>query len=87
VRIFTDAFVPASEQVHYLNTHTAILLIMLVSVPCVSCYLEQNKRDNLHNVTFRRLREILLPWKNNKYYIVVCVRACVRQSTCACACM
>ena len=26
----------------------------------------------------RRVRELLLQWKSNKYYIFVCVRACVR---------
>ena len=29
-----------------------------------------------YNVTLRRVRESLLPWKSNKYYIFVCV--CVR---------
>ena len=26
----------------------------------------------------------LLPWKNNKFYISVCVRACVRARVCVC---
>jgi hypothetical protein len=29
-----------------------------------------------YNVILRRVRKLLLPWKNNTYYILVC--ACVR---------
>jgi hypothetical protein len=36
---------------------------------------EQGRQITL-NVTVRRVRESLLPWKRNKYYIFVC--ACVR---------
>jgi hypothetical protein len=35
-------------------------------------------RQCTYNVTMRRFRESLLPWKSNKYYIFVCVRADVR---------
>ena len=33
----------------------------------------------------RGLRELLLPWKNNKYYMFVYVRACVCVRAHACA--
>ena len=40
-------------------------------------------RQCMYNVTLRRVREPLLMWKSNKYFLLlsVCVRACV----CACA--
>ena len=31
-----------------------------------------------YNVTLRRVHELLLPWKNNKYHIFVCVCVCAR---------
>ena len=31
-----------------------------------------------YNVTIRRIRELLLPWESNKYYVLVCDRACAR---------
>jgi hypothetical protein len=30
-------------------------------------------RQCTYNVTLRRVRELLLPWKSNEYYIFVCV--------------
>ena len=30
----------------------------------------------MYNVTLRHVRESLLPWKSNKYYIFVCACAC-----------
>jgi hypothetical protein len=35
-------------------------------------------RQCTYNVTFMRVRETLLPWKSNKYYIFVC--ACTREN-------
>ena len=35
-------------------------------------------RQCTYNVTLRRVRESLLQWKSNKYYILDCVCACVR---------
>ena len=45
----------------------------------------------MHTVTLRRVSESLLPWKTNKYYLLLCAcvhaRACEypeeRASTCA----
>jgi hypothetical protein len=34
----------------------------------------------MYDVTLRRVRESLLPWKSNKYYLLVCV--CVGARTC-----
>jgi hypothetical protein len=43
-------------------------------------YIEQD-RQCTYNVTIRRVRESLLPWKSSKYYLLVCVcmgaRKCV----------
>jgi hypothetical protein len=47
--------------------------------------------QHTYNVILRRVRELLLPWKSNKYYLLVGVRACVRACgylgawACACA--
>ena len=43
----------------------------------------------MYNVTLRRIRETLLPWKSNKYYIFLCVCACARPRfrTCVGVCM
>jgi hypothetical protein len=41
----------------------------------------QNRRRT-HNVKLRPIRESLLPWKSNKYYIFVCV--CARARGCVC---
>jgi hypothetical protein len=38
-----------------------------------------------YNVTLRRVHESLLPWKSNKYYLLVCACACVRTSACSLA--
>ena len=38
--------------------------------------LEKQYRHCTYNVTLRRVRESLLPWKSNKYYWLVCVCAC-----------
>ena len=39
----------------------------------------------MYDVTLRRVRESLLPWKSNKYYLLVCVRmgarTCVHMGT------
>jgi hypothetical protein len=51
---------------------------------CFILKLQKNsnsERKCEYNVTLGRIRESLLPWKNNKYYIFVCVWAC------ACACV
>ena len=45
-----------------------------------------------YNVTLRRVRESLLTWKSDKYYIFVCVRArpaylCPGRWACVCACV
>jgi hypothetical protein len=45
-----------------------------------SSFLTQD-RQCTYNVTLRQVRESFLPWKSNKYYICVCVRA----GACACA--
>jgi hypothetical protein len=43
----------------------------------------------MYNLTLRRVRELLLLWKSSKYYLLVCVCACVRsygyRGACACA--
>jgi hypothetical protein len=46
-----------------------------------------SKRDRqyTYNIILRHVCESLLRWKSNKYYIFVCVRACV-HSTCMCGC-
>ena len=36
---------------------------------------QMSTRQCKYNVTLRRFRESLLPWKSNKYYVFVCVRA------------
>ena len=36
------------------------------------------------NVTLRRVRVSLLPWKSNKYYIFVCVCVCARARALSC---
>jgi hypothetical protein len=38
-----------------------------------------------YNSTLRRVRESLLPWRRNKYYIFVCVRACACLCVRACS--
>ena len=40
-----------------------------------------------YTVTFRRVRESLLQWKSSKYYLFICLRACVRACAGALACM
>ena len=49
---------------------------------------KEDKTDNARITKHRRFRESLLPWKSNKYYILVCVRAleCVFSGEWACAC-
>jgi hypothetical protein len=46
-----------------------------------------NKRSNVR-VTLRRVRESLLPWKSNKYYLLICVfmRACGYAGSMASVC-
>ena len=43
------------------------------------------KEQCTYNVTLRRVRESLLPWKRNMYYLLVCLcmryRACVHMGT------
>ena len=61
----------------------------------ITCFMSQQDGQCTYNVTLRRVRESLLPWKSNKYYMLVCwcmrARACVRACgyrgawTCACA--
>ena len=50
---------------------------------CLFCYLEQNWQDRqcTCNVTFKRVPESLLPWKRNKYYLLVCVWVRVHERT------
>ena len=36
-------------------------------------YDSSQDRQCTYNVTLRRVRELLLPWKSNEYYIFVCV--------------
>ena len=50
---------------------------------------EQQDRQCTYNVTLRRFRESLLPWKSNKYYILMCacVLARLGEWACACACV
>jgi hypothetical protein len=43
-------------------------------------YNKEQQRQCTYNVTLRRVRELLLPWRSNKYYIFVCV--CVDVRTC-----
>jgi hypothetical protein len=48
-------------------------------------------RQCAYNVTIRRVRESLLVWKSNKYYIFVCVcpraRGSGRMHACVCVCV
>jgi hypothetical protein len=41
-------------------------------------------RQPTYNVTLSRFRQLLLPWKSNKYFLLVCVCVCVRA---ACVCV
>jgi hypothetical protein len=51
------------------------------------CILEQD-RQCTYNVTFRRVRESLLPWKScNITYWSVCVCVCVWVCVCVCVCV
>ena len=47
----------------------------------------QQDRQCTYNVTLRCVRESLLPWKDNEYYLLVCVcvRACGYPDLWACA--
>jgi hypothetical protein len=50
------------------------------------------KQDKMHNVTLRHVRETLLLWKSNKYYIFLCAcidgcaQVCGNEHVCVCAC-
>ena len=39
------------------------------------------------NVTLRRVRELVVPWKRSITYLSVCARACVRAYGCVGVCM
>jgi hypothetical protein len=42
------------------------------------------KQDRKGNVTLRRVRELLLPWKSNTYNIFISVCACACVPLCVC---
>jgi hypothetical protein len=50
---------------------------------------EQEDSQRTYNITLRRQRESLLPWKSNNYYILICafVLARLGEWACACACV
>jgi hypothetical protein len=54
---------------------------------------QKQDRQCTFNVTLRRVRESVLPWKRNKYYLFVCLSARVRACgwpcawACTCACV
>jgi hypothetical protein len=50
-------------------------------------YKQGNTRQNMFNVAFRRVRELLLLWKSNQHYIFVCVCVCARARARVCVCL
>ena len=55
-------------------------------LPCVDFHENKQYRQCTYNATLKRVHESLLPWKSNKYYIFVCVHACVCPGVWVCAC-
>ena len=43
----------------------------------ISPFIDKQERQCMYNVTLRRVRKSLSPWKSGKYYVFVVVRACV----------
>jgi hypothetical protein len=62
------------------NTRCNYYLMLTVLFLILSFTKFQQARQCMYNVKLRRVRESLLQWKSNKYYLLVCVcvRACVR---------
>ena len=77
------------------NLVTSCHLFLLLLNVAYACRLLQGKHFNKtgNYITLRRICESLLPRKNNKYYMFVCVYVRVRTSecpgawSCACACV
>ena len=51
--------------------------------------MRERERQCTYNVILRRVHESLLPWRSNKYYLLVCVcvRACMWIPGCVAVCM
>ena len=68
--------------VNYIGTTRAVLNVRGIILP-------KSKQDKqcTYNVTLTRVRESLLPWKSNKYYVFVCVcgrvGVCMRMRACS----
>ena len=78
-------FHPDSLPQFYEHTGTACytfhafssLLLLILSPPVRR---KQQEAQCKYDVTLRRGRELLLPWKSNKYYLLACV--CTRVRAC-----
>jgi hypothetical protein len=88
MRIFTSRFeknhISVSNSCFYdtIRLLTCVIYIQSLFVMDMTHVLDCNGTQDTqytYNVTLKRLRESLLPWKSNKYYIFVraCAPACV----------
>ena len=70
-----------------LQTDFSLISVSKALCPSYNCarYRGMNKlnRKCAYNAILRHVCESFLPWKSNKYYMVLCV--CARARVCACA--
>ena len=57
---------------------------LLSNIRIVTRFGFKQDRQRTYNVTLRRVRETLLPWKSNQYCIFLCVFAHAWVTACAC---
>jgi hypothetical protein len=70
----------STKYIEWLNK----IIILYITIAINLTSILKQYRQCTYNITLRRIREILLPWESNKYYICVQggARACVCRSAC-----